>query len=52
MSEIMLSAVTGFSNSGINKINLPEFTFEGVHPTNKGYEFIIGTLESTIKSII
>lgn len=41
-----------FSNSGLNKINLPEFTFEGVHPTNKGYEFIIDTLISTIKSII
>lgn len=41
-----------FSNSGLNKFTLKEFTFEGVHPTNKGYEFIINPLINTIKSII
>ena len=40
-----------YANCGLNRYNLPKFTFEGVHPTNKGYEFITPTLINTVKSI-
>lgn len=39
------------SKSGLNKMNSKIFTFEGVHPNNDGYEFIIPTLINTVKSI-
>ncbi len=39
------------SNSGLNHINLKNYTFEGVHPTNKGYEFIVHELIKTVKNI-
>lgn len=28
-----------YADSGLNYLTLPEYTFEGVHPTNEGYEF-------------
>lgn len=40
-----------YSNSGLNRFNLPRYTFEGVHPTNEGYEYIIGELASIIGKI-
>ena len=33
-----------YRSSGLNRMNLPLFTFEGVHPTNDGYRFAIGPL--------
>lgn len=33
-----------YSESGLNYLTLPAYTFEGVHPTNEGYEHIISVL--------
>ena len=39
------------NESGITIENAKHYTFEGVHPTNKGYEFITPTLIKEIKRI-
>lgn len=39
------------NESGITIENAKHYTFEGVHPTNKGYEFITPTLIKKIKTI-
>ncbi len=38
-------------DSGLTLDNLKNYTFEGVHPTNKGYEFIKAPLITKIKQI-
>ena len=38
-----------YSESGLNIYNLPLYTFEGVHPTNEGYRYIIPPLLAAIK---
>lgn len=40
-----------YRESGLNRFNLPLFTFEGVHPTNEGYEFIIQPLIHAFEKI-
>lgn len=40
-----------YSQSGLNRFNLKYFTFEGVHPTNAGYEFIINVLLDALNKI-
>jgi len=40
-----------YANSGLNRFNLKDFTFEGVHPTNEGYEFIIGSLFDALQKV-
>ncbi len=40
-----------YSESGLNRFNLPLLTFEGVHPTNVGYKFIITPLIQSIKKL-
>lgn len=39
------------NESGITIENAKDYTFEGVHPTNKGYEFIVHELIKTVKNI-
>ena len=39
------------NESGLTLDNLCEYTFEGVHPTNKGYEYITPVLAKAIKRI-
>jgi lysophospholipase L1-like esterase len=41
-----------YSNSGLNRFNMSLYTFEGVHPTNAGYEYIMGELISAVKKVI
>lgn len=33
-----------YSESGLNRYNLPLFTFDGVHPTDSGYNYIVKVL--------
>ena len=33
-----------YAQSGLNRFNIPLFTFEGTHPTNEGYEYVIKVL--------
>lgn len=40
-----------YSDSGLNRFNLPILTFEGVHPTNEGYEFIAPVLFNTLSKL-
>ncbi len=41
-----------YANAGLNRFNVREFTFEGVHPNNAGYAFIAGPLIQTIQMVI
>ncbi len=41
-----------FRDSGLNRLNLPVFTFEGVHPTNEGYRFIFPVLLETVRKVM
>lgn len=41
-----------YAKCGLNRYNLPLYTFEGVHPTNAGYEFIFPVLKNAVKSIL
>lgn len=40
-----------YAESGLNYITLPEFTFEGVHPTNEGYAFTSRALFEAFKKL-
>ncbi len=40
-----------YSISGVNRFNLEYLTFEGVHPTNKGYEFTSPPLIDAFKKM-
>lgn len=40
-----------YSESGFNRFNLPLLTFEGTHPTNEGYEYIIKVLIDTLNKL-
>lgn len=40
-----------YRESGLNRLNLPLFTFEGVHPTNDGYRFAIGPLLEALQKL-
>ncbi|MBQ9937356.1 MAG: SGNH/GDSL hydrolase family protein, partial [Oscillospiraceae bacterium] len=39
-----------FNESGLTMQNAKDYTFEGVHPHNKGYEFIIKPLIKAVKT--
>lgn len=39
-----------FNESGLTMQNAKDYTFEGVHPHNKGYEFIINPLIKAVKT--
>ena len=41
-----------YSNSGLNELTLPEWTFEGVHLTNEGYEFTSSYYISKMKEFL
>jgi lysophospholipase L1-like esterase len=38
-----------YAESGLNRFNYPLYTFEGLHPTNPGYEFTVGPLLAAVK---
>ena len=40
-----------YAESGLNYLTLPEFTFDGVHPTNEGYEFTAPVLYEAFKKL-
>lgn len=40
-----------YSDSGLNYLTLPEYTFEGVHPTNEGYKFTSRCLIEAFKKL-
>lgn len=40
-----------YSKSGLNRFNLPLFTFEGTHPTNEGYEYVIKVLTDALNEL-
>ncbi len=45
------SVVDLYAESGLNRFNLPLLTFEGVHPTNVGYEFLFPVFERKLSSL-
>ncbi len=40
-----------YGESGFNRFNLPLFTFEGTHPTNAGYEYVLPVLIDALNRI-
>ena len=40
-----------YANGGLNYLTLPTYTFEGVHPTNEGYEFTAPVLYEAFKKL-
>ena len=40
-----------YAESGLNKYNIPLYTYEGTHPTNEGYEFVIKPLIEAMRKL-